>query len=206
MAHGFSLSYPALLQQLGWWGEGKPTQSVVRRESRADLCWMSTQTHPFSSDGKESACNAGDPGSVPGPRRSSGEGNDKPLQYSCLENPVDRGLHSPLGHKESDRIERPWLERPPKSFHQRLSQFLAALCTVKEFWNCFLSQGVMKKREVGCLYSCIPKPIFSLSFFTWTQLGGVRNKDLSSVVLLLFSSTSPLHKTCGEYKTKVLRK
>ena len=39
------------------------------------------------SDSKESACNAGDPGSVPGLGRSLGEGNDYPLQYSCLENP-----------------------------------------------------------------------------------------------------------------------
>ena len=46
---------------------------------------------PGGSDGKESACNAGDPGSIPGLRRSSGEGNGNPLQYSCLENPMDRG-------------------------------------------------------------------------------------------------------------------
>ena len=46
---------------------------------------------PGSSDGKEPACNAGDPGSFPGVRRSPGEGNGNPLQYSCLENPMDRG-------------------------------------------------------------------------------------------------------------------
>ena len=44
-----------------------------------------------SSVGKESACNAGDPGSIPGLGRSPGEGNGNPLQYSCLENPMDRG-------------------------------------------------------------------------------------------------------------------
>ena len=38
-----------------------------------------------------SACNAGDLGSIPGPERSPGEGNGNPLQYSCLENPIDRG-------------------------------------------------------------------------------------------------------------------
>ena len=44
------------------------------------------------SDGKESACNAGgDPGSIPGSGRSLGEGNGNPLQYSYLENSVDRG-------------------------------------------------------------------------------------------------------------------
>ena len=40
---------------------------------------------------KASAYNAGDPGSIPGERRSPGEGNGNPLQYSCLENPMDGG-------------------------------------------------------------------------------------------------------------------
>ena len=44
-----------------------------------------------SSVGKESACNAGDPGLIPELGRSPGEGNGNPLQYSCLENPMDRG-------------------------------------------------------------------------------------------------------------------
>ena len=44
---------------------------------------------PGGSDGKASAYNAGDPGSVPGSGRSPGEGNGNPLQYPCLENPMD---------------------------------------------------------------------------------------------------------------------
>ena len=43
------------------------------------------------SDGKESACNAGDPGLISGLGRTPGEGNSNPLQYSCLENPMERG-------------------------------------------------------------------------------------------------------------------
>ena len=46
---------------------------------------------PDGSDGKASVCNAGDLGSVPGSGRSPGEGDRNPPQYSCLENPVDRG-------------------------------------------------------------------------------------------------------------------
>ena len=46
---------------------------------------------PGGSDGKESACSAGDPGSIPGSGRAHGEGNGNPLQYSCLENSMDRG-------------------------------------------------------------------------------------------------------------------
>ena len=46
---------------------------------------------PGISDGKESACNSGDPGSIPGSGRSPGEGNGYPLQFSCLEISMDRG-------------------------------------------------------------------------------------------------------------------
>ena len=48
--------------------------------------------------GKESACNAGDPGSIPGSGRSPGEGNGNPLQYSCLENPTNRGAWQATVH------------------------------------------------------------------------------------------------------------
>ena len=46
---------------------------------------------PGGLEGKESACNGGDPGSIPGSGRSPGEGNGNPLQNSCLENSKDRG-------------------------------------------------------------------------------------------------------------------
>ena len=58
----------------------------------------SLDSTPYSSNCKESAYNVGDPGLIPGSGRSSGEGgrssgegNGKPFQYSCLENPMDRG-------------------------------------------------------------------------------------------------------------------
>ena len=46
---------------------------------------------PGGSDGKESACNAGDLGLIPGLGRSPGEGNGDPFQYFCMENSMDRG-------------------------------------------------------------------------------------------------------------------
>ena len=52
---------------------------------------MSLLGFPGGSDGKELTCNAGDPGSIPGSRRSPGEGTDYPFQYSCLENSMDKG-------------------------------------------------------------------------------------------------------------------
>ena len=57
-----------------------------------------------------SAYNVGDLGLIPGSGRSPGEGNGNPLQYSCLENPMDgevwQATYNPWGHKESDTTER----------------------------------------------------------------------------------------------------
>ena len=52
---------------------------------------MCPKDFPGGSDGKESAYNARDPGSIPASGRSPGEGDGNPLWYSCLENPMDRG-------------------------------------------------------------------------------------------------------------------
>ena len=67
--------------------------------------WMG---FPGGSDDKESACSAWEAGSIPGSRRSPGVGNGNPLQYSCLENPRDRGAWwaTSMGCKDSDMTER----------------------------------------------------------------------------------------------------
>ena len=54
---------------------------------------------PSGSEGKESACNAGDPGSIPELGRCPGEGNGNPLQYSCLENSMERGAWWAVVHE-----------------------------------------------------------------------------------------------------------
>ena len=56
---------------------------------------------PGGSDGKESACNAGDLGWMPGLGRSPGEGNGNPLQYSCQENPMGRGAWWATVHEDT---------------------------------------------------------------------------------------------------------
>ena len=64
---------------------------------------------PGGSEVKAPACNAGDLGSIPGSERFPGEGNGNPLQYSCLENPMDRGAWWATVHgvaKELDMTER----------------------------------------------------------------------------------------------------
>ena len=65
---------------------------------------MHTTAFPCSSVGKESAYNAGDPSSIPVSGRSPGELNGNPLQYSCLENPMERGAWQATAHgvEESD--------------------------------------------------------------------------------------------------------
>ena len=66
-----------------------------------------TSGFPGGSDGKESACSAGDPGSIPGSGRSPGVGNGNPLQYSCLGNPMTRGAWGAIvhgGHKSSTQL------------------------------------------------------------------------------------------------------
>ena len=62
---------------------------------------------PGSSGGKESAWDVGDPGLIPGPGKSSGEGNGNPLQYSCLDNPVDGGAWQATVHG----VSKSWTRR-----------------------------------------------------------------------------------------------
>ena len=54
---------------------------------------------PGGSDGKDAACDAGNPGSIPGSGKSPGQANGNPLQYSCLENPMDRGAWRATVHR-----------------------------------------------------------------------------------------------------------
>ena len=67
---------------------------------------------PCSSVGKESACNAADPGLIPGLGRSPGEGNGNPLRYSCLENPMDRRVRRATVHGVS-RVRHDLATKPP---------------------------------------------------------------------------------------------
>ena len=60
------------------------------KRKRGTILWC-IRSFASGSGGKESACNTGDPDTIPGSGRSPGEGHGKPLQYSCLENPMDRG-------------------------------------------------------------------------------------------------------------------
>ena len=95
------------------------------------------------SDGKESACNAGDLDSIPGLGRSPGEGNDNPLQYSCLENPMGRGAWQATVHGVAK--SQPWW-----SFSSNL--------IILSSWTVFLQTSFIWKSY---------KP---LSFLKWSHL------------------------------------
>ena len=88
-------------------GNGKPLQYSCLENPMDGGAWWNTvhgTTKCFhfhntiliilsgGSDGKESACNVGDPGSIPGLGRSPGKGNGNLLQYTCMENPMGRGV------------------------------------------------------------------------------------------------------------------
>ena len=78
----------------------------VHQGCTLSLCLFNLR-HPSGSDSKESACDAGDPGSIPGSERSPGEGNGYPLQYSCLEIPwtEEPGRLQSMG---SQRVRHNW--------------------------------------------------------------------------------------------------
>ena len=70
------------------------------------------RAHFTGSDGKASAYNVGDLGSIPGSGRFPGEGNGNPLQYSCLENPMDGGAWCRLLSMGSQRVGHDWATSP----------------------------------------------------------------------------------------------
>ena len=130
-------------------GKARPTGCIC-----TDRCgvifWEILKTcmdFPGGSDGKESACNVGDLGSVPGLRRSAGGGHGNPLQYSRLENPHGgRSLvgYGPQGHKESDTTK---------------CQSTAQICIPKLVCFCLFSLFLFCLSELSLL--CFTRAFFS---------------------------------------------
>ena len=78
---------------------------MLWKDTKKDIKYRNTfkeytifRDFPRGSNAKESACNAGDPDMIPGSGRSPGEGNGNPLQYSCLENSMDREAWQAIVH------------------------------------------------------------------------------------------------------------
>ena len=81
----------------------KQKMVLVKEKINHSFGW-GLQDFPGGSEGKASVYNEGDLGSIPGSGRSPGEGNGNPLQYYCLENPMDRGAR--LQSMESQRVRQ----------------------------------------------------------------------------------------------------
>ena len=81
-------------------------------KSRTRLSYFTLLHFPRSSVGKESACDARDLGFIPGSERSPAEGNGNPLQYHCLENPMDRGGWQATVHRVA-RVGHGLATKPP---------------------------------------------------------------------------------------------
>ena len=91
---------------------------------------------PGGSDSKESTCNVGDLGSIPGSGRSLGGGHGNPLQYSGLENPMNRGEPGRLQSMGSQRVRHDWVT---KHTHQPISPYRIIPTSPHLCWLCELT-------------------------------------------------------------------
>ena len=109
-----SESFP-VSQLLTWGGQSTGVSALASSLPKKYIYFRHTLYHrmsPGGSDGKESACNAADWGSIPGLGRSPGEGNGNPLQYPCLKNPVDRRAWRATVHGVTQSDTNEWLTLP----------------------------------------------------------------------------------------------
>ena len=105
--NGSPLQYSCLenpMEEGAWWAT---VHGVAKSRTRlSNFSYAVSWGFPGGSDSKESACNVEDLSSIPGLRRSPGVGNGNPLQYSCLENPMDRGAWQAT----VQRVEKSWTQ------------------------------------------------------------------------------------------------
>ena len=121
---------------------------------------------PGGSEGKESACKAADLGSIPGWGRTPGEGSSYPLQYSCLENSMDRGalwatvhgvaesriwLSNWHTHLITDEVKKCWWSIP---MHGSTLQ----RCQSNKYLQCFHARLCAKRSTPGCLFYSSVQP------------------------------------------------
>ena len=122
-----------------------------------------TLAFPSSSNGKAFACKVGDPRSIPGSRRSPGEGNGNPYQHPCLENPMDRGALQATVHEVTQG--QTWLS--DKHTHHIFSFNLFHLIFCDQVSVLSIYTYFMNWQTVA---NCVLKYQKALSKVTWTLL------------------------------------
>ena len=126
------------LALVGRWTEGRYSAKGL------DTIPTLNRIFPCSSVSKESACNAGDPGSIHWLGRSPGEGNGNPLQYSCLENPMHRGAWQAIGHGVT-RVRHDLVTKSPPP------QLSICLQQEPDIWHEYIHEEVSNNETASCL-------------------------------------------------------
>ena len=117
-------------------------QSYIQAIQMLFICEVLYLGFPGASDGIESACNVGDPGSIPGWGRSPWEENDNPFDYSCLENFMDRWAWQAMVHGIA-RVGHNW-ETFPYIISHALSHLI--LLTILAIWGA-VSKPIVKEEK-----------------------------------------------------------
>ena len=134
------------------WGREVGTMGERSKRVRTDVCLQLIWASLGGSDGKDSACSAGDLGLIPVSGRSSGEGNGYLLQYSCLENSMDMepgGLQSMGLHKSQTRLTFSFTKLIHFIMHQKLTILWSNYIPIKFFF--FLEKGTQLHPFVSIL-------------------------------------------------------
>ena len=98
--------------------KNKILASVIKQEKELKVIQIGKRKEiKLSFSDKEPACNTGDQGSIPGSESFPGEGNGYPLQYSCLENPMDRGAWLSVSTGSQKHIKRKSINQTTENIH-----------------------------------------------------------------------------------------
>ena len=157
----------------GGGGQGCSGRCLARNAHHTPIPRRSRETHIKEyggSDGEESAYHAGEPSWIPGSERSPGEVNGNPLQYSCLENPMDRGAWRAAVHEvtESEMTEALSLYKQPVG-----TQFIEASTFIRDKARLRRATDCRRPRQqngVGGGFLCRPRDRKGGSVGSWGRV------------------------------------
>ena len=159
---------------------------------------INNKTFPGGSDSKESACSAGEPGLIPGSGRSPGGGNGNPLQYSYLENPMDRGACQAKAHgvSESGTVQFSSAAQSCLTFATPWTAARQASLSITNFQSLFKLMSIGSVMPSNHLILCRPLlllPSIFPSIKSWAQLSAKHFQVLFSPFLPSIHPSTHLH-------------